>query len=122
VSYVGKAAEPITMSKKKKGEKGAKRIPKRIGGLKLPKELRQKGEALLDRATSPEGQAALAKGLTIAASLATAAAERRQAKAAPPAPPPANDPHAPVDPAKVVETVATVANEVLGRLFGGKKA
>jgi hypothetical protein len=103
-----------------KGDKPAKRIPKRIGGLKLPKELRQKGEALLDRATSPEGQAALAKGLTIAASLATAAADRRRARAAPPAPP-ANDPHAPADPAKVVETVATVANEVLGRLFGGKK-
>ena len=108
-----------------KAGKGAGRIPKRIGGVKLPKELRHKGEALLAKAASPEGRAALAKGLTIAATFANLAVERGKA-AAParpePAAAPANDaapspPTPPVDPHKVAEAVSTVANEVLGRLF-----
>ncbi|WP_174278883.1 hypothetical protein [Sphingomonas bacterium] len=98
--------------------KKAKRIPKRIGGVKLPKQLRKRGEALIDRVGSVEAQAAIAKGLTIAAGLANLAAERtRQAKSAAndPAPPP------PLDPVKVASAVSTVANEVLGRLFAGRK-
>ena len=117
--------------KKDKAAKTAK-IPKRVGGFKLPKEVRRKGDALLARAASPEGQAALAKGLTVAASLATAAAERSKRAHAAVSPGPGESaegaagagpsPTPPVDPAKVVEAVQTVANEVLGRLFGGKKA
>ena len=119
------------MSKKKdKGDKAgkAKVIPKHIGGLKLPKELRRKGEELVAKASSPAGQAALAKGLTMAAGLATLAVERRAAaKSAAPNPaesaegaPPAPSP--PLEPAKIVEAVHTVADAVLGRLFGGRKA
>lgn len=118
------------MGKKKDKSAKAGRIPKRIGGVKLPKELRHKGEALLAKAASPEGRAALAKGLTVAATLANLAAERGKTAARPakpePAAAPANDaapsPAAPVDAQKVAEAVSTVANEVLGRLFGARKA
>lgn len=122
------------MSKKKdkagKAHEGA-RIPKHVAGIKLPKEVRRKGEALIAQATSPAGQAAIAKGLTMAAGLASAAAARSAQKAnATPAPGesaegaarPAPSPAAPLDPAKVVEAVQTVADAVLGRLFGAKKA
>ncbi|WP_375393333.1 hypothetical protein [uncultured Sphingomonas sp.] len=118
--------------KKDKADRAEKagRIPKRIGGVKLPKELRHKGEALLARATSPEGRAALAKGLTVAATFANLAVEHGKTAAPKPAArpdaaaAPANDaaPASPIDPQKVAEAVSTVANEVLGRLFGGKKA
>ena len=112
----------------KKKDKGAK-IPKHIAGIKLPKDVRRKGEALIAQATSPAGQAVIAKGLTMAAGLATAAAARsQQARAARPltpdesgeggpSPAPAPAPATPVDPAKIVEAVTTVANVVLGRLF-----
>lgn len=117
----------MTMSKKKdkggKGEAGGAKIPKHIAGFKLPKDVRRTGEALIAQAKSPAGQAAIAKGLTLAAGLATAAAERSaRAKGLTPkpgesgegtAPPPA----APLDPAKVAEAVGTVADAVLGRLF-----
>lgn len=115
------------MMGRKKDDKRA-RIPKRIAGVKLPKGLRRTGEALLDKAASAEGRAALAKGLTVAATLANIANERgraaapQPAKAEPVAAAPANDaapcpPAAPLDPVKVAEAVSTVANEVLGRLF-----
>ena len=130
------------MSKKKdktgKGpDKGnGPRIPKHIAGFKLPKDLRKTGEALIAQATSPAGQAVLAKGLTMAAGFANMAVARNaqaarsaQAGAAPkpaesaegvvppsPAPPPPPPPP-PLDPAKIVETVNTVADAVLGRLF-----
>lgn len=114
---------------KGKGDKAAKGkvIPKRIAGVKLPKEVRRKGEALIAQATSAEGQAARAKGLTMAAGLATMAAERSRrarpaaaeaAQSSEGAPPPTTPP---LEPAKVVEAVQTVADAVLGRLFGGKK-
>ncbi len=114
VCYMARTLVEDIMAKIKK----AKRIPKRIGGVKLPKQLRKRGEALIDRVGSVEAQAAIAKGLTIAAGLANLAAERtRQAKSAAndPAPPP------PLDPVKVASAVSTVANEVLGRLFAGRK-
>lgn len=117
----------------KKKDKAAKadgatkpgRIPKRIGGVKLPKELRHQGEALMAKAASPEGRAALARGLTLAATFANFAVERGKAKAPSPgadAPEPAAATPPPIDPAKMVEAVTTVADAVLGRLFGGKKA
>ena len=116
------------MGKKKDKAGKAGKIPKQVAGVKLPKQLRRKGEALIAKAASPEGRAAIAKGLTVAASLATMAAERsRKAQAAAKpqaAASPANDPAPPqpIDPDKVAEAVSTVADAVLGRLFGGKKA
>lgn len=104
---------------------GAGKIPKHIAGFKLPKEVRKTGEALIAKASSPAGQAAIAKGVTLAAGLATVAAARTAQARAPdpaesaegPAPAPAPTPP-PIDAAKVVEAVGTVANVVLGRLFG----
>lgn len=76
------------MAKKKK------RIPKTIGGVKLPKELRRAGEAILDQAittaNSPQGKAMIATGLSMAAAAAVKAAERQAAKPAD-KPAPAND-------------------------------
>lgn len=127
------------MAKKKKGDKSTTgpKLPKEVAGVKLSKEVRRKGEALIARAASPEGRAALAKGLTVAATLANLAVERGKA-AAGDAKPPAQSPRtaaapahdtaqpsggtAPIDPAKVAEAVSTVADAVLGRLFGGKRA
>lgn len=113
------------MGKKTQGKAdGGKRIPKRIAGVKLPKEVRRRGEALIDAAQSPAGRDAIAKGLTMAATFATMAAQRSRAAAAPheaqsgegaPA-----APTPPIDPLKMAETVNTVADAVLGRLFGKK--
>ena len=108
------------MGKKKDGARKAKVIPKRIAGVKLPKELRRQGEALIERVTSAEGQASLARGLTMAAGLAQLAAARTRT-AAPRPEAAANDaaaaPVPPLDPAKVADAVGTVAEVVLGRLF-----
>lgn len=105
------------MGKKKDG-KPEKVIPKRVAGMKLPKELRRTGDRLIAQATTPAGRAALARGLSTAAAMAGTAARAQQ-----PAPRPghaANDGAAP-DPAKLAQTVGIVANEVLGRLFTGKR-
>lgn len=74
----------------KPGEKKAKkrRIPKEIAGVKIPKDLRRQGEALIDAANSPAGRTLLLSGL---ATVVTSA----MAKAARPAPPLAAPPPAP---------------------------
>lgn len=122
------------MGKKKDKANKAKgpRMPKHIAGVKVPKALRHKGEALVAKAASPEGRAAIAKGLTAAAAIANLVVERGRTAGTPEpardqpdganAPPPraARDPAndaAPLDPQKVAETVSTVADAVLGRLF-----
>ena len=101
------------------------RIPKHVAGIKLPKDLRRRGEALIDAAQSPAGREAIARGLTIAATFATMAAQRGRAatpphegesgEGAPVSPPPP-----PIDPQKMAQTVNTVADAVLGRLFAKK--
>lgn len=61
----------------KKGKKSGFRIPKEIGGMKVPKEARRAGEALIEKASSPAGRQALASGLAMAATFAAAAAARQ---------------------------------------------
>lgn len=61
----------------KKGKKSGFRIPKEIGGMKVPKEARRAGEALIEKASSPAGRQALASGLAMAATVAAAAAARQ---------------------------------------------
>ncbi|MHA6724167.1 hypothetical protein [Sphingomonas sp. RS2018] len=57
-----------------KKDKAGKRIPKTIGGLKIPKELRKSGEALIATATSPQGRKMIGAGLAmVAATIATKA-------------------------------------------------
>lgn len=118
------------MAKKKK------RIPKTIGGVKLPKELRRAGEKIIDQAmtaaNSPQGKAMIATGLSMAAAAAMKAAEGKAGeRAADPArdrtasekPSPAND----ARPQEVRQpgsggidgdAIGQAVEQVLGRLFG----
>ncbi len=130
------------------GKKKKAKLPKEVMGVKLPKEVRAIGGALLEKAQSPQGREMLAAGLTMAAAAASAAvakgrAKREAAAAAPEAPvspvPPASaeapepplPPVSPVspqgtqmqpDPQAIAEAVGKAAEAMLGRLFGGKKA
>ncbi len=133
------------------GKKKKVKLPKEVMGVKLPKEVRAIGGALLEKAQSPQGREMLAAGLTMAAAAASAAvakgrAKREAAAAAPEAPvspvPPASaeapePPEPPVppvppvppqgtqmqpDPQAIAEAVGKAAEAMLGRLFGGKKA
>lgn len=65
----------------KKGKKGF-RIPKEIGGIKVPKEARRAGEAIIDKVNSPEGRAKLSAGLAMAATAAAALAAKQAQDAA----------------------------------------
>lgn len=60
----------------KKDKKGF-RIPKEIGGIKVPKEARRAGEALIEKASSPAGRQAIASGIAMAATAAAAVAARQ---------------------------------------------
>jgi len=110
------------MAKKKK------RIPKTIGGVKLPKELRRAGEKIIDQAittaNSPQGKAMIATGLSMAAAAAMKAAEAKAAGAkAAEKPAPANDakPEAPRQPGTGGidgDAIGQAVEQVLGRLFG----
>ncbi len=103
---------------KKDGKKG-KRIPKRIGGMKIPKELRQAGEALLDKANSPAGREIIASGLTMAAAAASAAAIKHRMKAEPARKP--GDPGT-IDPQRIADAVCDMAENARDRIFGARKA
>lgn len=61
-----------------KGKKA--KLPKKIGGLKLPKELRKAGGKLAKVAASPAGRELIAAGLGLAAAAATAAVEKDRAR------------------------------------------
>ena len=126
------------MGKKTKKAK----LPKEVLGIRLPKELREAGGALLEKANSPQGREMLAAGLTMAAAAATAAVAKGRAKRehaaerpVPPVPPtpgaapePPRSPEPPQgtqtqpDPQAIAEAVGKAAEAMLGRLFGGKKA
>jgi hypothetical protein len=68
------------MGKKTKKER---RIPKRIAGIKVPKELRKSGERLLDLASDPVVNQAISAALVAAAgALASGKGMRSAAKAA----------------------------------------
>ena len=125
------------------GKKNKKaKLPKEVLGIRLPKELREAGGALLEKANSPQGREMLAAGLTMAAAAATAAVAKgrtkREAAAERPVPPvpptpgaapePPRPPEPPQgtqtqpDPQAIAEAVGKAAEAMLGRLFGGKKA
>jgi len=126
------------MGKKTKKAK----LPKEVLGIRLPKEVREAGGALLEKANSPQGREMLAAGLTMAAAAATAAVAAGRTKRegtaerpVPPAPPtPGAAPETPrtpespqgtqtqPDPQAIAEAVGKAAEAMLGRLFGGKKA
>lgn len=116
------------MAKDKKQKKA--KLPKEVLGIKLPKELREAGGALLEKANSPQGREMLAAGLTMAAAAASAAVARNrtqakttsepraEAKASPP--PGAGGTHKAPDPQVIADALGQAADAVLGRLFGKK--
>ena len=109
----------------KKDRKGF-RIPKEIGGVKIPKEARRAGEAILEKANSPEGRQMLASGIAMAATAAAAMAARqaRGPAAAKPAPDAAR-PDRPgqggtVDPHQVADAIGQAANAFMNKMFGAR--
>jgi hypothetical protein len=58
------------------------KLPKRLAGVKIPKELRKGGERLLASAQTPEGRAAIARGAAVVASAAAAMAHAANRPAA----------------------------------------
>lgn len=105
----------------KKGKKGF-RIPKEIGGVKVPKEARRAGEALLEKANSPAGRQALASGLAVAAT-AAAAAMAKQARTPPPSTAQAERKPGEcgtTDPAKVADAIGEAASVFMAKMFGAR--
>jgi hypothetical protein len=102
----------------KKDKKGF-RIPKEIGGIKVPKEARRVGQALIEKAASPEGRQVLASGLAMAATAAAAVAARQardqgaNAKGASDA----DDQRAPVDPGRLADALGGAATAFMASLF-----
>lgn len=104
-----------------KGGKGKKsgRLPKRVAGVKLSREWRRGGEALIAQAQSPAGRAAIVQGVSviagIAATAARAAAQSATAKAEAAAAPDAPAGPAPGD--TIAQAVTAGIDAALGRLF-----
>lgn len=91
------------------------KLPKRIAGIKVPKELRKQGEALLTKANSPEGRQAIASGLAMVAGVAAANAAKRPAAA--PEPKASETPRGSGDAQQVVDAIGAAAEAVMGRFF-----
>ncbi len=119
-------------TKKAGGAKGKLRLPKEIAGFKLPKELRKSGDALIEKANSPEGRQAIASGLAMVGGLVAANAARKQAAAAATPAPEATKPEsatakpaeaasAPgkpgIDPQHISDQIGAAADMLLGRIF-----
>lgn len=99
--------------------KAKRRIPKQVGGIKIPKELRRKGEQLLDKVDTPAGREMLATGIGLAATAAAAAIAKKSARRAEavttPAAPKPGDPG--IDPRHDLgEAIAGVAAALQGML------
>ena len=114
----------------KDGKKKTK-LPKQIAGIKIPKDVRKGGERLIAQAQSPEGRAAIAKGVTLVAGAATAMAQaaaiKKQAAADASSAKPGDatsvhaDPHAPPHPNPLGDAIGAGVDAVLGRLFAKRQ-
>lgn len=99
-------------------KKNAK-LPKKIGGIKIPKKLRKSGGKLIEAANTPAGRELLAAGLVAAGTALAKAQQKKRAHAVEPAKPD-------VDPtergAQVAGQIGAVfgaaANAALDRFFG----
>ena len=124
------------MAKKSKtdGAKSKMKIPKEIAGFKVPKDLRKKGDALIEMANSPEGRQAIASGLAMVGGLVAANAARKQAEAAAataaakpeaakadPQPEPKPETAKPgtpgINPQQMADQIGAAADLLLGRIF-----
>jgi len=124
------------MAKKSKtdGAKSKMKIPKEIAGFKVPKDLRKKGDALIEKANSPEGRQAIASGLAMVGGLVAANAARKQAEAAAaaaaakpeaakadPQPEPKPETAKPgtpgINPQEMADQIGAAADLLLGRIF-----
>lgn len=124
------------MAKKSKtdGAKSKMKIPKEIAGFKVPKDLRKKGDALIEKANSPEGRQAIASGLAMVGGLVAANAARKQAEAAAataaakpeaakadPQPEPKPETAKPgtpgINPQQMADQIGAAADLLLGRIF-----
>ncbi len=111
----------------KKGKKGF-RIPKEIGGVKVPKEARRAGEALIEKVNTPAGRQALASGLAMAASAAAAVAAKQARGPSRPSPAAAAEPEGanPQQPGQggtanldqVAEAFGQAADAFMNKMFG----
>lgn len=104
--------------KRDKNGNAAPKIPKRIAGVKLPKELRKSGNLLLETANSPVGRELLVSGLM---AVVAGAAARRAAPAPTATPAPAADTTArpTIDPE---EAGARAARQVIDMIGGAATA
>ncbi len=118
---------------KSDGAKSKVKIPKEIAGFKVPKELRKKGDALIEKANSPEGRQAIASGLAMVGGLVAANAARKQAEAAAaaaakpeaakadPQPDPKPETAKPgtpgINPQQMADQIGAAADLLLGRIF-----
>ncbi|ONF95962.1 hypothetical protein [Sphingomonas jeddahensis] len=102
----------------KKDKKGF-RIPKEIGGVKVPKEARRAGEALIEKASSPAGRQMLASGLAMAATAAAAVAARQARDHGPASNANAagESGTASVDPSRVADALGDAASAFMTSLF-----
>ncbi|MEG3163055.1 hypothetical protein U1701_00435 [Sphingomonas sp. PB2P19] len=123
-------AKAKTGAKKADGAKPKVKIPKEFAGFKVPKELRKKGEALIERANTPEGRQAIASGLAMVGGLVAANAARKQGEAAKAAEvkpdaakpdaakPDARAPGAPgINPQQMADQIGAAADLLIGRIF-----
>jgi hypothetical protein len=119
---------------KSDGAKSKMKIPKEIAGFKVPKDLRKKGDALIEKANSPEGRQAIASGLAMVGGLVAANAARKQADAAaaaaapkpeaakadpqPDSKPETAKPGTPgINPQQMADQIGAAADLLLGRIF-----
>ncbi len=100
----------------KKGKKGF-RIPKEIGGIKVPKETRRAAEAVIEKVRGPEGRKMVASGLAMAATAAAAmAAKQAQAKKAEPEPAKPGQ-SGTVDSQQVADAIGQAATAFMSKFF-----
>lgn len=107
------------------------KIPKRIAGVKLNKQLRKRGNELLELADTPHGRQTIAMGLSMAAAGLSVALKKRGATGATPTDPPEapaspiidaaidDTPHPapPLDPEKIVAAVSQTIDAAMARFF-----
>jgi hypothetical protein len=102
--------------------KKAKKLPKRLAGVKLSKQLRKAGGKLLRAANSPVGREILVTGLGLAAAAAAAAAEKKRAPGgADDQAKPADKPAGGRDPHDIGVQLGRMAEAALAGLFSGKR-